>query len=138
MSGAQGSATTDPDHPAGRSDDGFISNFRPEAQGEQPDQHEEDFLNQEEPAVKDFSVRALGFAFNYDRSEDHTSRSVFMCMRRQRSPEPTPPRTTQETQDSCCSFLSRPALTRCRWGLTWQTLPHSGEVCWALSSHQHC
>ena len=48
---AQGSATTGPDHPASRQDGGFISNFRPEAQGEQPDQHEEDFLHQEEPAV---------------------------------------------------------------------------------------
>ena len=27
---------------------------------------------------------------------------------------------------------------RSRWGLTWQTLPHSIGVCWHLSGHQHC
>ena len=48
---AQGSATMGPDHLAGRSDGGFIGDFCPETQGDQPDQHEEDFLNQEEPAV---------------------------------------------------------------------------------------
>ena len=78
-SGAQGSATTGPDHQAGKSDGRFISNFRSEAQGDQPDQHDEDFLNQEEPAVKDFSVWVLGFYFDYNRSEDHISTSVLLC-----------------------------------------------------------
>ena len=65
--------------------------------------------------------------------ENSDTRAALSHWRQQGSPPPTLSRQPQEALQVFCGFLNQTTLTGPRWGLAWQTLPHTGGVCWATA-----
>ena len=127
---AQGPSEPSENHQTGWQDGWVVSLVHQEAPWVQV-QHESDVIK--EDCFQVFSLRLSGTSYCHHDPENSDTGAALSRRRQQGSPPPTLSRQPQEALQVFCGFLNQTTLTGPRWGFAWQTLPHTGGVCWATA-----